>query len=157
MSNSLSTELLAQVFAQESSDPFLTLLTLSHESFAGDICLVNNTKDVVSRLKTFRAFPMKIQLPVDDGENMRTFTITLDNASLELIEEIRSVTTQISVKLEMILASMPDAVQMEQDDLLIETMTYDASKITATIIMDTFLNLELTSEQYGPTNFPGIF
>ncbi len=157
MSNELSAELLAQIFSQNSNDPFLTLVTLSHDSFAGEICLVNNTKNIVSRGRTFRAFPMSIRLPMDDGETARNFVIDFDNASLELIEEIRSVTTKIGVKLEMILASMPDAVQMSQEDLEISTLSYTATKISANIVLDGFLNSELTSEQYGPSNFPGIF
>ncbi len=158
MPNALSNELLAQIFAQESEDPFLSLVSLSHPSFSGgEICLVNNTKDIVSRGRTFRAFPMKICFPMDDGDTMRTFRIDFDNASLELIEEIRSVTTQIGVRLEMVLASMPDAVQIEQADLKISGIQYTSTKITATIVLNGFLNSEMTSEQYGPGNFPGIF
>lgn len=157
MSNTLSPELLAQLFSQTSDDPYLTLVTLSHETFDADITLVNNTKDIISRGITFTAFPMKIRFPVDDGESARDFTVDFDNASLELIEEIRSVTTQIGVKLEMILASLPDVVQVEQAELTIATLTYTANKITARIVLDSFLNVEMTSERYGPSNFAGIF
>ena len=157
MSNTLSPELLAQIFAQQSEDPFLTLVTLSHPSFAQDIRLVNNSTDIVSRGNTYQAFPILIRLPVDDGETARNFTMDFDNASLELIEEIRSVTTQIKVKLEMILASLPDAVQMEQPERSIITLTYNARSIRANVVLDNFLSVEVTSEKYGPGNFPGIF
>jgi Domain of unknown function (DUF1833) len=157
MSNILSPELLAQLFGQTSDDPFLTLATLSHPSFASDIRLVNNTKDIVSRGQTFRAFPMNVRLPVDDGETAREFNLELDNASLELIEEIRSVTTAINIKLEMILASIPDEVQISQEDLTIVSLNYNKNRIVAKISMDSFLNVEMTSERYGPTNFPGVF
>lgn len=157
MPNTLSFQLLEQLFAQESNDPFLTLVTLSHSTFDSDIHLVNNTKSIVSRGNTYAPFPMKIRLPIDDGESARDFTLEMDNVSLELIKAIRSVTTQIGVKMEMILASMPDVVQMEQSDLLIVTMTYDAHKITARVVLDSFLAVEITSEKYNPSNFPGIF
>jgi len=157
VANTLSPELLAQIFAQNSNDPFLTLVTLSHETFAEDIRLVNNSKDVTSRGNVFSAFPMKIRLPVDDGETARDFSIEFDNASLELIEEIRSVTNKINVKLEMILASIPDDVQMAFDDLVIAGVTYSAQRITAKIMLDSFLNVEMTSEKYTPSNFPGVF
>lgn len=156
VSNSLRPELLAQIFGQSSNDPFLTLVTLTHDSF-DTIYLVNNTVDIVSRGHTYRAFPMTVRLPVDDGETARDFQIEFDNVSLELIEEIRGVTTQIGVKIEMILASMPNVVQMEQDDLLITSLSYSALRITASIILDSFLNVAMTSEQYNPDNFPGLF
>lgn len=154
--NNLSPQLLSQIFAQESDDPFLTLVTLTHPSFT-TIRLVNNTVDIESRGDTYMAFPMSVRFPVDDGETARDFTIQFDNVSLELIEEIRSVTDPISVKIELILASLPDDVQMEQDDLKIHQISYNATSIEAKIILDSFLTTQMTSETYGPTNFPGIF
>jgi hypothetical protein len=100
---------------------------------------------------------MSIRFPVDDGETARSFLIEFDNVSLQLIEEIRTVTTPMGVKLEMILASMPDEVQIVQDDLKIQNITYNKYKISATIILDSFLNTEVTCERYGPANFPGLF
>jgi hypothetical protein len=156
MSNSLSNSLLAQLFAQQSGDPFLVLVTISHSSF-NTIRLVNNTENIVSRGNTYQAFPVRVRLPVDDGESARVVQLELDNVSRELVDEIRSVTTEITVKLEMILASMPDQVQMILDELLITNLTYSKTRITASLIFDNFLNTEMTSEKYGPTNFPGIF
>lgn len=157
MSNTLSPEMLAQIFAQTSEDPFLTLVTFSHADLPADILLVNNTVDVVSRGNTFSAFPMKVKFPVDDGERSRNFTIEFDNVSLELVSAIRTVTSRIDIKIEMILASIPDIVQVSQDDLQISSLTYNQQKIVATVVMDGFLNTELTSERYLPTNFPGLF
>lgn len=156
MPNNLSAELLAQIFAQESDDPYLALVTLSHPDLT-TIRLVNNSVDIESRGNTFQAFPMKLKFPVDDGESAKEFTIEFDNVSLELIEEIRSVTTGISVTIEMILASMPDVVQYSQDELVIFSVNYNASRIVAKIILDNFLNTEMTSEKYAPNNFPGLF
>ena len=157
MSNQLSPELLAQLFAQESNDPFLILVTLSHENFDEDIRLVNNSENITSRGNVFQAFPMNIRLPVDDGESARNFVIEFDNVSLTLIEEIRTNTTPIGVKIERILASLPDEVQMGQDELLIQGITYNKSKIVASIVLDNFLNTEMTSEKYTPSIFPGLF
>lgn len=154
--NNLSPQLLSQLFAQESDDPFLTLVTLSHASFT-TIRLVNNTKDITSRGEVYEAFPMRIRFPVDDGESARDFTIQFDNVSLQLIEEIRSVVDPIDVKIELILASLPDDVQLSQEDLKIQQINYNSQTVEARIILDNFLTTEMTSEIYGPSNFPGIF
>lgn len=157
MSNALSPALLAQLFAPQSNDPYLTLVTLSHSSFAADICLVNNSEDIVSRGITYSRFPMRIKLPVDDGESGREVTIEFDNVSLELIDELRTVTDSIGVKLELILASIPDDVQSSIEELKIQVINYSRTKISARLILDNFLNTEVTSEIYSPSNFPGIF
>lgn len=159
MANQLSPELLAQLYAAQSEDPFLTLITLSHSSFDQDIRLVNNSENVTSRGNIFKAFPVKIRLPVDDGETAREVAIEFDNVSLDLIKEIRTVTSgdRITVKLEMILASIPDDVQIALEDLFIMNVSYNKYRISARLGLDSFLNTELSSERYNPSNFPGLF
>ena len=158
MANQLSPYMLSSILAVDgSSDPFLTLVTLSHSSFSSDILLVNNPEDIVSRGDTYIGFPMKIGFPADDGESAREFTIQFDNVSLELIDEIRSVTDSIGVKLELIFANFPDDVQISQEDLKIQSINYNSRVITARIVLDNFLNTEVTSERYSPGLYPGVF
>lgn len=155
MSNELTTALKAQLFAQQSADPFLTLVTLTGTNF--DFRLVNNTKDIVSGGKVYSAFPMKIRLPADDGETARDFQIEFDNASLQLIVALRSVTEPIDCQIDMILASMPDVIQMSVPDLKVRSVSYDKSKVSARIVLDNFLSVAMTSEKYTPSLYPGMF
>jgi uncharacterized protein DUF1833 len=155
MPNQITDALRAQFFAQESNDPFLMLVTLENSSFI--LRLVNNSSDIVSGGHTYTAFPMKIRLPIDDGQTSRDIQIDFDNVSLEMIRNIRSVTEAISVRIDMILASMPDVIQMTIDNLSIGNITYNAKRITAAIVMDNFLSVEMTSERYTPSNYPGLF
>jgi len=156
MPNSLSPELLRQLYAQESDDPLLLLVTLTHESFS-PIYLVNNVESIVSNGKTFEAFPMIIRLSADDGENQKEVQISFDNVGLDLIDEIRTVVTPISVSIDMVLASDPDSIQTSIGDLKMRSVIYSASRITAKLYYDSFLNVELTSEKYTPDTFAGLF
>lgn len=155
MPNELSAQLKRQLFGQESDDPFLALVTLSHGSFVAR--LVNNSVDVTSNGQTFTALPMKIRLPVDDGETARDFVLELDNVSLELLASMRSITGDIAVKIELILASMPDVIQMSHEDLVIRAVTYNKQRISARVVLDSFLSVEVTSERYTPSSYPGMF
>ena len=157
MSNQISAELLAQLYSPNSDDPLLTLFTLDHELFPAPILLVNNNEDIVSRGLTYNKFPVKLVLPPDDGETERVVNISFDNVSQELLEEIRTVTSPIRLKLELILASIPDEVQMEFDELKLVQVSYNSQTINARIIPDDFLNAAMTSEKYDPTTFPGLF
>lgn len=156
MSNNLSPELLAQMFGQVSDDPFLMLVTITHGDFS-PIYLVNNTVDQVSRGQNYTAFPMQITLPGDDGETSREVTISFDNVSLELIDELRTVITPMDVKIEMVLASDLDTVQLSLEELKIRNISYNKQRVSAKLYMDSFLNIELTSERYTPSLYPGLF
>lgn len=103
------------------------------------------------------AFPMKIKLPVDDGESQKDVSIEFDNVSLELINELRLVTTAIDAKLEMVLASIPDDVQISLEELKIGSVSYNKTRVSAKLYMDNFLNTEMTSERYDQKSFPGLF
>lgn len=156
MSNQLSPALLAQLYAQESDVPFLMLVTLTHSSFS-PIRLVNNSENIVSNGETFTAFPMRIRLPMDDGESTREVSIEFDNVSLTLIDELRTVTTPIDVKVDMILSSNPDDIQISLDELKMRNVTYNKQIVSARLYLDSFLNVELTSERYSPKLYPGLF
>jgi hypothetical protein len=156
MANELSAELLAQMFGQVSDDPFIMLVTLTHDDFS-TIRLANNTVNVVSRGNTYTAFPMQITLPADTGDVDREVRIEFDNVSLSLIDEMRSISTPMEVKIEMLLASDLETVQLSIEDLKLRSITYDKQRISARLYMDSFLQVEMTSEIYGPNNFPGLF
>jgi len=154
MANDLSPELLSELYGQVSDDPYLTLFTLTHPSFAQTIRFVNNSVDVVSNGETFVSFPIKIVLPPDDNESAREVNVQFDNVSLELIDELRTVTTPIDVKIEMVLASNPDVVQPSIESLKFKGIQFNSQVITAKLIMDDFLTVGLTSERYTPISFP---
>ena len=154
----LSNNTLAQLFAQNSDDPFITLFTLESPDWGSPIYLVNNTESITSNGNVFLPFPVAITLPADDGETVKSTKITFDNVSRELIDEIRTATdNSISVKLQMVLASAPDVIEIEVGEMKIVSVQYDAQKISATLTMDDFLNIEVTSEKYTPSNYPGLF
>ena len=77
---SLSNPLLAELCSQNSTDPFLTLITLEHPNFASTVYLVNNSEDITSNGQLFTAFPVEITIPADDGQTEKRAQIVFDNA-----------------------------------------------------------------------------
>lgn len=156
MSRELSNVFLQELYKQESGDPFLALFRLSHSSFS-TIYLVNNTVNITSNGIEYTAFPVDLQLPVDDGETVREVLITLDNVSQLLIDELRTVTDAIDVEIDMVLASNPDLVEVSLGELKIKNIEYNALQIKGRLYMDDFLNTEISSEKYTPSLYAGIF
>lgn len=154
----LSNNLLAQLYAENSDDPFLALFTLDHPDWVSPVYLVNNSESITSNGIIYEPFPIKISLPTDDGESIRKVELEFDNVSQELIDEIRTVTdNEISVDLQMVLASAPDIVEIEMLSMRIKSVSYNAQTIKASLFLDDFLNTELSCEKYTPTLYPGIF
>jgi Domain of unknown function (DUF1833) len=151
----LSNNVLSQLYGAQSDDPFLMLLTFTAP--LETIRLANNTQDVISRGETYFAFPMKIRLPADDGESNREVDLELDNTTIELIDLIRTITSPVPAKIEMVLASDPNTVQVLIEDLKMKGATYNKNSLSVKLVFDGFLNTAMTSESYTPSNFPGLF
>lgn len=157
MPTQIPQSLIQQLMRPETSDVVISLLTLDHPAWAAPIRIANNSSDIVSRGNVYTAFPFNLVLPADDGETTREANIVLDNTSLEIIGFFRSVIDEIPAKIEVIMARLPDEVQMDIPDLVVRNITYNKNRITAILSLDSFLNTELTSEKYTPAKFPGLF
>lgn len=152
-----SQRLVRAVLEPNTGEVFLMLLTFNHSSFQVPVRLVNNVENIVSRGQTFQAFPLELVLPPDDGDTLPTVQITCQNASLELINMIRSVTGPMSVLIEMILASTPNYIEASIQDLRVVSVDYNKDTIVMTCSVDDLLNTSFPKECYLPSNFPGLF
>jgi len=152
----LSPSLFAEMTARESSDPFLMLITISGQGIT-PIHMVNNTEPITSRSVEYIAFPLKVVLPVEDGDTTPIIKITFDNVSLELIDELRSITAPLTVEIEAVLASSPDTVEISYDQLKLGNITYNDQTVEASLFFDDILNSAIPSEKYEPQTYSGIF
>jgi hypothetical protein len=153
----LSQKLVQAVMQPNTGEVFLLLVTFNHSSFPQPIYLVNNLETITSRGKEFMPFPIDLVLPPDDGDTLPSVQITCQNASLELIDEVRSVQGPMSVTIEMVLASSPDFVEASINDLRVASAQYDKNTIQLTATVDDLLNTSFPKEKYQPGNFPGLF
>lgn len=145
------------VVSQNTDEVFLFLLTLSHVDLPVPIRVVNNTEDVVSVGNTYTAFPFNLVLPQDDGDTLPQVVISLSNVSLEFIDEIRALNGALDVRLDVILASSPDTIEMSISGMKTYTINYDAQNMEAICQVEDVLNMTFPSELYLPSNFPGLF
>lgn len=152
-----SSAFIEAVVSQNTDEVFLFLLTLSHQDLTTPIRVVNNTEYIISNGNVYTAFPFDLVLPQDDGQSLPQVVITLSNVNLEFIDEIRGLNGALDVKLEVILASSPDTIEMSIDGMKTYTISYDAQNIQATCQIEDVLNMTFPNELYLPSNFPGLF
>jgi hypothetical protein len=152
-----SQRLVQAALAPNTGEVFLFLFEFNHPSFATPIRLVNNLEDIVSRGQEYMAFPLEMALPPDDGETLPAIEIKAQNASLELIDEIRSIVGPMDVRLELILASSPDYIEASIENMRVAAITFDKDEITMTLTVDDLLNTAFPKHRYLPSNFAGLF
>jgi hypothetical protein len=157
MSRPLSAGAIAALLAQRTNEAFILLVTFSHAATSEVFRAALNTEVVVSNGEVFTPTYFEVTLPEEGDRAPQGCQITVDNVDRRLVGLLRSITTPLDVQIQLVMASTPDIVEMEFNDLVLREVDWDVSKITGTLVSEDPLNQVFTGHLYGPQAFPGIF
>lgn len=157
MSRTHSAAVLAAIYARETDEVELKLLTIDHPDMVTPIRVVADQVDVVSRGDTYTAFPFALAAPPQREGELPQSELIIDNVSRLLTETVRSITTPATMTLEVVLASDPDtliagpwAFEMRQTRINVQT-------IRAALQFEPILEEPFPAGRFTPTLFAGIF
>jgi len=157
MSRNVSATFKQAMFAQETSEAFLPLITLEHDDLDSPIRVVHNHTEITSNGNTFLPYAFQLMLPDDTERNVCQGKLTIDNVSREIIEAIRSISSAPTVTIQIVLASDPDTVEIEYSDFKLKEITYDAEWVSGNLVIETFSKEPFPGDSFTPGNFPGLF
>jgi len=159
MPRTLPTTIVNAIFAQQTSEAFLVLLTATHSSFT-PVRVVNNTELVTSNGNVFQPFPFAVILPPDSEDLKIAAKISIFDAEREVIDNLRFVAgsrERIKIELEVIAASDPDTILQSVSGLEIENVVYEAGRLDLEATINNLLTEGFPRDSFTPNNFPGIF
>ena len=137
----LSTAALNSMYdGTESESVWLVLLVISHATLPVPYRLVNNTEFIVSGGDVYIAYPFEIILSADDGTKLPEISLTIDNVDRSLVETIRTLAEPPKIAIKVVLASQPDVVEIEINNMVLREVSYDQYKITGILYADDILN-----------------
>ena len=166
MSRNLTTTARRAVFAQQTDEVFIVLLTISHDSFDEDIRVASDPREllptagvrgVVSRGKEYVFIPFDITLPQDDDSGVSKATLSVDNVGRELITAVRSADSAVRIKIEVVLDSAVDTVEVSLDDYRLDAIKYNAFTVSGDVSMDYYDLEPCPKQRFTPNDFPGVF
>lgn len=166
MSRPISNAAKQAMFAQQTSEAFIILLTIDHPDFTDPIRVASDpyedlpdagVRGVVSRGMEFMFLPFSIELPQEDDSGVTRATLSIDNISREIVAYVRQASSALNVTVEIVLSSDVDTVEVSVPDFKLERVTYDAFTVTGDISMDYFELEPFPSRRFTPSDFPGIF
>lgn len=140
----------------QTGEIFLVLLTIRHPTLNDDIRVVNNNEDIVSNGRAYIAYPFEIELPGEDAEQPPMARLRIDNVDRLLVATIREILTPPTAKIQVVLASQPNTVEIEFDGLTLRNVVYDASTISADLAFEQIM-VEPVATMMTPSKFPGLF
>ena len=156
----------AAVYAQNTDEAFITLVTIDHANFAEPVRVASDpfellpdagVRGVVSRGEEYLYLPFSIELPTQDDSGISRARLSIDNISREIVAAVRSANSALSITIEIILASDPDTVEISIADFRLDRVTYDAFTVSGDISAEYFDLEPFPSRRFTPSDFPGLF
>ncbi len=164
---SLSLNFRRALFAQESGEIPIFLLTITHPSLTTPIRLsTDNTTRIstdplvygtVSRGNTFLYAGVGVQLPDEQDRAAPAAKLIIENITRELVPTARSIASPASCMIEVVLASALDTVELVFPGLDMSNLQYDQATLQFDLTMDALVTERFPSGTFGPANFPGLF
>lgn len=163
----LSMNMREAIFAQNSDEVAVFLLTITHPALATPIRLSSDATQrlsddplvygTISRGEEYLFVGMDITLPDEKDKAPPSSRLVISNVNRELVPLARSISTPAKVKIETILASAPDNVEVTVPALDMVSLVYDASELTFDLTMDALSSEPYPAGSFTPADFPGLF
>lgn len=155
----LSSAALEAAFSQQTSEVWLTLLTLSHPDLAAPIRVVNNTQNITSGGEIYQAFPFVVELPSERDGEVSGARLSICNVDRTIILAVRSIigkgpaTAEVSI----VLASSPDVVEAGPLEFEARAISYTADVVSAELVYETRQYAAVPPWTFNPNDFGGLF
>lgn len=157
MSRTVSATFKEALFASETSQAFLILVTIDHDDLDEPILVTSDGVNTTSNGLEFIAFPFRLSLPDDTIDRMPKARLEIDNISREIVISIRSISTAPTVTLQVVLASDPDTVEASFPDFEMRNIEYDKLIVSGDLQLKDFVAEPFPAKIFSPADFPGLF
>lgn len=148
------------IFAGQTGEVFLILLTIAHPTLPQPLRVTSDGRDTVSRGERFQRFPFEITMPESTDAAPPTVALRICNVDRRITEAVRVAVgegTPIAVRMEVVLASSPDVVECGPFDFKLREVTYDAIVVEGSLRMEDLLNDRFPVLEFTPASHPGLF
>jgi len=157
VSRTLSAAARNAIFASQTAEAFLVLLTLDHPTWGAPVRVTSDAVDTASRGYTYKPFPFLVSLPEERDDALARVRLTIDNVDRSIIAALRPLTSPPTVTLEVVLASSPDTLEAGPFDFTLRNVEYDALTITGDLMFEDVLNEPFPAGSFTPASYPGLF
>ncbi len=155
MPRALTSETKEAIFASETGQVMISLVTINHDDMPAPLRVCNNTEDVISNGETFVASAFDVDMPIQDGTSVPEMRVLLDNVDQRFTAAIRSALGFPTITLELVRAAAPDVVEQGPYELQLLNATIDHLVIEGQFGRPNLLNQTYPGETFNAENFPG--
>ncbi|MET3611737.1 hypothetical protein ABID16_000042 [Rhizobium aquaticum] len=167
MSRNLSPRFLTAAFAQETDEVVICLLTITHPDLSAPIYLSSNPTERISddpliyatnsRGNQYLFLPFDFTMPDDQADSAPRVQLVIDNTEQQLVAMLRSISTPATIRVEIVLASAPDQVEIALPGLQLGNAKIGEKSVSIDLVADPLVNEPFPGGSFTAGAFPGLF
>ena len=157
MTRPISAGARAALFAPETAEAFIILLTISHADMETPIRVTSDSLDTLSRGNTFTAFPFTITLPDDEDSKSPHARLAIDNIDRRIVLAVRALPSSPTVLIEVVRQGDSDVVEAVFRDFRFSDIRYDSRVVEGVLTIEDFTAEPYPAATFCPSLFPAIF
>lgn len=156
MSRGSSNNFLNVVNADQPNDIFIHLVTVFWPDNSVDR-YAKNYEPVTSRTNTYDASAFEINLPEEPTDSVPTIRMDFTASDRTVLRKLVEATESPLVRLEVVLASDTDIVEMGPFDFDVKEFQIQGPAVSVELGFEPILDLAIPQISYTPTLFPGLY
>ncbi|MCK4945412.1 MAG: DUF1833 family protein [Alphaproteobacteria bacterium] len=157
MSRTVSSLTRQALYAAETGEAFLILLTLDHVSLSTPIRVTSDSVETTSRGNVFAAFPFELVLPDDQDNVSPRARLVIDNIDRQIVQAVRTLSSAPTVFIEIVRAESADSVEAQFVDFKLTNVSYDSHRVEGVLTIEDFTAEPFPAATFSPSLFPGLF
>lgn len=157
MPRNLSAGAKAALFANESGQAAIQLITISHALLAVPIRLARNTENIISNGNTFVPFAFDITPPAEEEDRLTGSKLAIDNTDRTILTALGGLDSAPTVTLEVVASDTPDEHLGGPWDFTWRVTTYNPRTIVGDLQFEDLLNAVYPKDAFTPSYFDGMF
>ena len=145
-----------EAYAQETASAYIILYTITGEDLPATLYLAANNENVISNGNTFLASNITGILPEDSLDEQPKAQVQIGNVDRQISDALLLVSQAVYVKIQVVLSTVPDDIQLEIEDLQLRDFRHDALTLSADLHPHDILSQQIPADRYDNTQFPGL-
>jgi len=159
VSRTISAGAMASITSQETGNVWLAIMKITHPDLSEDICIVNNTQDIVYDGVTYNRYSFAFQPPSEDEGQSQPAKVTIDNVSREIVLAIRSINSAPTIEAAIIMVTTAGVVTKEAGWWVAElsNVTYNDMTIQGSVAFNIQVRDTISLTSYNNIDFMGLY
>lgn len=159
MSRTLSTDGMKAVLARETDEEFVTLLVLTHETFAEPLRFNDSANIVTHDGDDYEPFPFQGTLLSEPADAPPAAHLAIDNTDQRIGAAISQTAGKdpVSVNFKIVRASDPDVIEAAYPDLRLTGVSEKLQIVQGGLTVEDFTSEPFPGDNFTPAKFPALF